>query len=171
MVVIVIENILLFSILVFFINQSQKYRKKSRHYKIENKVTNNRFNECNRSFNTMFDNTSDGVALLNLQMDFFKLNQNLCDMFGYTMERILKWNMKTLFGDAFSTEHQLEINKLLANKITMYNRKQKFIKKNGDTIWILVTMSLIRNHANQPHYFIMHVQNVTIHETMTAMNA
>lgn len=120
-----------------------------------------RYVECNQTFNAMFDNVSDGIALLNLQLDFFKTNHHFCDIIGYTDEKILNWNLDELINLEPLSPHTIGINQVLAGKAENYQFKKKIIKKSGENIWLSASITLIRDSSKKPHYFIMYARNLT----------
>lgn len=129
--------------------------------KNDNHKIKNRFVECNQTINSMFDNISDGIALLNLQLDFFKTNQRFCDILGYTHEKILTWNLDELINHDPMSAHTIAINQLLSGKSDYYEFKKKITKKSGEAIWLSIRMVLIQDSHQQPHYIILYAHNLT----------
>lgn len=157
-----ISSFIAFTFIYFYLSQRQIMQQKELHDLISDKNKfESRYIECNQTFNAMFDNVSDGIALLNLQLDFFKTNTHFCDIFGYTAEKILNWNLDELINLEPMSPHTLGINQLLAGKAENYLFKKKITKKSGENIWLSASIILIHDSQKKPHYFIMYARNLT----------
>ncbi len=157
-----VSSFIAFAISFIYFTQRQIMQQKMLHDLISDKNKfESRYLECNQTFNAMFDNVSDGIALLNLQLDFFKTNRHFCDIFGYTDEKILNWNLDELINLEPLSPHTLGINQLLAGKAENYQFKKKITKKSGENIWLSASIILIRDSLKKPHYFIMYARNLT----------
>lgn len=154
-------SFVLFCIAVYIIQQSMIHHDRINELIVDKEVIKNRFNECNQTVNSMLDHVTDGIALLNLQLDFFKTNKKFCEILGYTPEKILTWNLDEIVSLSFLSKHQLGINQLMNGKIESYSFKKKFIKKSTEIIWLSIVLSLIRDSNRKPHYFVMYLHNLT----------
>jgi len=155
---IILENMLVLAIIIYLMIKLNKLRASNQQLQNDKQAALDRVVECNKSFNEVFNINSDGIALLNLELNFFKANQTLCMLLGYSMEKILTWNLKTIFVGNFEGEHQVGVNKLLLKQINAYTYQQKFIKKNGDAIGVIITLYVVSDKQNEPNYFIMHLK-------------
>ncbi len=52
------------------------------------------------------------------------------------------------------------VTQLLENKISNYHMEKRYIKKNKELVWVLLSVSLIRDQQFKPLYFIAQVQNI-----------
>lgn len=124
-------------------------------------VMNNRILEESESrFRSAFDSAAIGMAIVSLEGMWLKVNQSLCQIVGYTEEELLKIDFQTI---TYPDDLELDLSyvrQLLAGKINSYHMEKRYIQQNGNVIWILLSVSLIRNNENKPLYFIAQIQNI-----------
>src|SRR5579871_5876491 len=63
----------LFCIAYYLIHHKMVNHDKMKELLLDKEVIKNRFNECTQTVNSMLLYVTDGIALLNLQLDFFKV--------------------------------------------------------------------------------------------------
>ena len=113
-------------------------------------------------FETIFNNTTSGIALLNLDGHFIRVNQSLCELLGYNDHDMLAMNYYHLLHPNHLNSLQINIQELINNQLNVYQAEQECFRKNGDMLWVMSTLSLARDHAEKPAYFILQVQNISI---------
>lgn len=123
-------------------------------------VSNTILEESESRFRSAFDSAAIGMAIVSLEGKWLKVNQSLCQIVGYTEEELLKIDFQTI---TYPEDLELDLNyarQLLTGEMSSYHMEKRYIKKNGNVIWILLSGSLIRNHENKPLYFIAQIQNI-----------
>lgn len=118
--------------------------------------------EEKKRFETIFELTHTGIALLNLDGRLLRVNQCLCELLGYTEAELLTLNFYFLVRQTDLNDMQIYIQQLIDQKIKVYQAEQQCMKKNGDPLWIMTTLSLIHDNISKPIYFILQVQNITL---------
>lgn len=128
---------------------------------IDNLVVNNAMLiESEKRFHSAFDFAAIGMALVSLDGHWLKVNESLCQITGYSQEELLQIDFqKITYPDDLETDLQ-HVKQLLAGEITTYQMEKRYIKKNGDIVWILLSASLLRDANNNPLYFISQIQNI-----------
>ena len=113
-------------------------------------------------FRKIFESSGIGIATLAPDGHFSKVNSSFCEILGYTEADLIGMNFRNIThpGDI---EKSLEITKeLLKNElIEGKSIEKRYLHKNGDIVWALTTISLIRDIDNKPQFFIAQVQNIT----------
>ena len=113
--------------------------------------TESKLHEYEKCFETIFDNTNIGMALLNLEGKLLKANQSLCEFLGYTETDILALNFHHLIHPNDASNLKINTQELINNKIKKYQSEQQCYRKNGEAICILSSLSLIaiikKNHS------------------------
>lgn len=112
-------------------------------------------------FETIFNTTGIGIALLNMDGRFFRVNSLLAEMFGYSEAELLSMNYYYLVHANNLSEIQIHIQQLINQQIKTYYAEQQCSRKNGEVLWVTSTMSLICNEQGKPIYFIIQLQNIT----------
>ena len=113
-------------------------------------------------FRKIFESSGIGIATLAPDGHFSKVNSSFCEILGYTEADLIGMNFRNIThpGDI---EKSLEITKeLLKNElIEGKSIEKRYLHKNGEIVWALTTISLIRDIDNKPQFFIAQVQNIT----------
>lgn len=137
-------------------------RKKAMFLAEEKSATENKLHEQQHLFETIFDDTHNGIALLNLDGRFLRANKSLCEMLGYSEADTLAMNFYYIIHPNDLNNLQVYIQQLLNDQIKVHQSEQQCFKKNGDLLWIMSTLSLIRDNEGKPIYFIIQVQDITL---------
>ncbi|PJD96208.1 MAG: hypothetical protein CK426_00705 [Legionella sp.] len=113
---------------------------------------------------TLFRSTMEyaaiGMALVSLDGQFTKVNKALCEIVGFSEEELLKVTFQHITHvDDLQTDLS-NVDKLLSGEINSYQMEKRYIKKDKSIIWILLSASLVRNHQNNPLFFIAQIQDI-----------
>jgi PAS domain S-box-containing protein len=113
-------------------------------------------------FRKVFEGSGIGMAILSPDGQFIKVNSSFCEILGYRDEEIAGTNFRNLThpGDI---EKSLELIKEKFKDESLESRsiEKKYLHKNGEVIWTLTTISLIREPDGKPLFFIAQVQDIT----------
>jgi len=125
-----------------------------------------RLRESEARFRAAFFQAAVGIAQTSVDGKWQLFNDRFCQIFGYShnelreMVLIEKTLLKILHPDdreAFRAERR----KLLAGEISSWSSEGRYIRKDGVTGWARVFVSLVRNQANEPHYLVTVVEDIT----------
>lgn len=116
--------------------------------------------ESEMRFRSVFDNAAVGISLAAPDGTHIAVNQSLCQMLGYT-----EAELQALTFQEITHPDDLEIDlyhsqKLLSNEIDSFHIEKRFRHKNGQFIWGLMSVSLVRDPQYQPMYDIALIQNI-----------
>ena len=107
------------------------------------------------------DNSLIGRAILSINGDWHRVNEALCDLLGYKESELLKLTFQDI-------THPEDIDNLadLKNKLIREENKaiqieKRYVKKNGNIIYTLLNVSLVRDEYNKPLYFLSQIQDIT----------
>lgn len=109
----------------------------------------------------IFNNTYDGIVILNFDGHWLKVNDSICEMLGYTRNELFNMDIQKIIYREDKNVHELQQEKLVNGKIDQYRVEQRYFHKDGTIIWVLVSVSLIKNHFGQPHHLIWQFNNIT----------
>jgi PAS domain S-box-containing protein len=101
-----------------------------------------------------------GIALTCLDGKFEKVNPALCHLLGYTEEELLQRTFHDVTHPDDRAATVVQVDKAIAADDAGYTVEKRYVKKNGEVVWILLTATLHRDGA-RPLYFISQVQDIT----------
>jgi two-component system sporulation sensor kinase A len=117
--------------------------------------------EADALFLHAFTYAAIGMAVVSLQGAFLKVNGSLCRLTGYTETDLLT---KTYADITHSDDVELDMQRakeLVEGKIETYQMEKRYIHKDGYHIWVLLSVTLVRDNTGEPLFFMAQMQNIT----------
>ncbi|MBB6001857.1 PAS domain S-box protein [Arcicella rosea] len=113
------------------------------------------------AFRGNFENAAIGMALLDIDGKWLKINQRIAQLLGYSEEEILELTFQDItHPDDLATDLAL-VNELIIGKRLHYQMEKRYIHKNGSIIYAILAVSLVRSISNTPLYFISQIIDIT----------
>jgi len=102
-----------------------------------------------------------GIALVSPDGHWLTANQALCEMIGYTETELLALTFQDItHADDLHTDME-HVADLLAGRARAYRMEKRYFHKQGHVVDIQLDVSLLRDAAGEPLYFISHIQDIT----------
>ena len=112
-------------------------------------------------FKLLFDYSVMGIAQLNIDGQILKVNQTLCDLLGYQDHSLLEKNFYHILNPTDSNDLKAHAKQLVDERIAVYQNEQQCHRKNGDLVWVMTTLSYVKNGSSNSSYFIVQLQDIT----------
>ncbi|MGB4072704.1 PAS domain S-box protein [Pseudomonas sp.] len=110
-------------------------------------------------FSSAFSTAPQGMALVSLQGDWLEVNDVLCRMLDYSREELLSIDFQHItHPDDLDADLQ-NIDDLLAGRIDSYQMEKRYLDRQHRIIWVLLSVSLVRDSDNQPVHFVAQIQD------------
>lgn len=127
----------------------------------EHKRTEVALRESETLFRLSFDLAPSGAAIASLDHRFLRVNEVLCKMTGYSAEELTQLTYLDI-----TYPDDIDLNKRLANQIAtgainQYNFEKRYIRKDGNIIWVLISSRVVKDEAGTPLYALGTVQDIT----------
>jgi PAS domain S-box-containing protein len=119
--------------------------------------------ESEERFRGMFEQGPIGVALLGPDHRMNKVNPALCRMLGYSEAELA--NMTPL-DMTYPDDREMctkELQALDNEEITVCKIEKRYVKKNGEIMWVSLTASVIRDNEGRPLHGLGLVEDITEH--------
>jgi PAS domain S-box-containing protein len=108
-----------------------------------------------------FENIQAGVALLGADGRIARANQFLCSMLGYSATEIEEMTFLQLTDAADLQITETLFRDLLKQKIGTYSHSNRCLKKDGSSIWVLVSVALLQEFTDDLCFVIV-VQDIDL---------
>jgi PAS domain S-box-containing protein len=118
--------------------------------------------ESEERFRSAFDSAGIGMALVDLDGRWLRVNRAICEIVGYSEADLVTKTLQDLTHPEDLNLDTEEIGSLLANRQRYYQIEKRYIDIHGHTVWVRVTMSLVRDGAQVPLYFIAQIEDITV---------
>ncbi len=114
-----------------------------------------------RTFRGNFENAAIGMAIIDLDGKWSKVNDTLCKIVGYTSEELMKLTFQDItHPDDLGADLDL-VQELLDGKRSFYHMEKRYFHKNGQIVHIILSASIIRDENESPLYFISQITDIT----------
>ena len=117
--------------------------------------------ESEERFRGAFQTAAIGMALVGLDGHWLKVNHSLCDMLGYSEQELLATTFQNITHPDDLEADLLQVRKLIEKDINCYHMEKRYFHKNGHIVWILLSVSLVRNAQGSPVHFVSQIKNIT----------
>ncbi len=122
--------------------------------------------ESNKQLQATFDRAGIGLTCMALDGQFLRVNQKFCDIVGYTQDELLQRACQEItYPDDLESDFSC-IRRLLTGGASSYTREKRYIRKDGDLVWIEVTFSLVLDEAEEPLWFLSVVHEISDRKRM-----
>ena len=115
-------------------------------------------------FRLAFENADIGVCLVDLEGNLTRVNNKMCEIFGYTKEELERMTVNDI---AYPEDVNLSpafIQKTLRGEIERGMFEKRYFHKNGHVVTCQLSSALVRNASGAPLYFISHLYDITEHK-------
>jgi PAS domain S-box-containing protein len=117
--------------------------------------------ENEERFRATFEQAAVGIAHVALNGQWVRVNQKLCDIVGYSREELLQETFKEITHcDDLGADKEY-IRQLLSGEIQTYGMEKRYVRKDGTLVWTNLTVSGVRNAADEPMYLIAVVEDIS----------
>jgi PAS domain S-box-containing protein len=112
-------------------------------------------------FRLLFEEAPNGVALVALDGRFVRVNKALCDILGYTSDELERRTYQEI-----TPPEDLEAGRRLGERVhrgeaAKYQLEKRYIRKDGSTVMISVSGSIVRDAEGRPLHYIAQIEDIT----------
>ena len=111
-------------------------------------------------FKIAFNHSSIGMALVSPDGKWLDANPSLARILGFEKEELLRGDFQNItHPDDLARDLEL-VSECMEGKRDSYEIEKRYFHKDGNVIWTLLTVSLIRENG-RPSFFISQIQDIT----------
>lgn len=112
-------------------------------------------------FENAFHYAPIGMALVGLDGQFLKVNEAFCGIVGYDAPSLLSLDFQAITHAEDLDKDLALLNQLVARQITDYQMDKRYLRADGQQVWVRLSVSLAAGEDGGPKYFISQVQDLT----------
>lgn len=116
--------------------------------------------ESENRFRNAMEYSAIGMALVSPEGKWMQVNQALCKLLGYRQETLLTLTFQQItHPEDLSADLKL-LDDLYHGHIPSYSMEKRYIRSDGEVVWALLVVSVVRDHEQQPLYYISQVEDI-----------
>src|SRR5438093_9019973 len=117
--------------------------------------------ETEEHFRNAFDYAAIGMALVSPQGAWLRVNRSLCELVGHSEEELLASNFQAI-THADDLGHDLaNLYRLMQGETPTCQVEKRYVHRQGQIVWALNSVSLVRDADDDPAHFIFQIQDIT----------
>ncbi|MEO8211719.1 MAG: ATP-binding protein [Myxococcales bacterium] len=117
--------------------------------------------ESDALYEASFNAAAVGIALTAADGRWLRMNPRFCQITGYSREEALELRFQDITHPDDVASEVAAFKQLIAREIDTYHREKRYLHKEGHTVWVDLTVSLLRDPAGRPKHFIKVVEDIT----------
>jgi diguanylate cyclase (GGDEF)-like protein/PAS domain S-box-containing protein len=119
-------------------------------------------------FRSAFEAAGHGMALVDLDGRFLKVNAAFCQITGYSEDEMLARS----FAD-FTVREDLAVSaeaalRMRNGEIPSFEIEKRYVRKDGGIVWVQLNVSMVHDAAGAPVYQVAQAQDITDRKAMEA---
>ena len=127
----------------------------------DRKLAEAKLRESEARFHGAFDHAAIGMAIVSPQGHWLQVNPALCQMLGYSQSELLATTSHDITHPDDLEKDLCYVRQMLAGEISYYHLEKRYLHKRGNIIWIMLSVSLVRDSRGNPVNFVAQIQDIT----------
>jgi PAS domain S-box-containing protein len=117
--------------------------------------------ESEERFRATFNQAAVGIGHVTPDGRWLRINQKYCDIVGYTEEEIKNLTIKDITHPDDLETSLRHYQLLLEGKLENYSLEKRYIHKNGSTVWVNLTASMVFDAGGNPIFAVAVVEDIS----------
>jgi PAS domain S-box-containing protein len=101
------------------------------------------------------------MALVAPDGRWLRVNRSLCEIVGYTAEELLATDFQSITHAEDLDSDVSQLRQMLDGSLSNYDMEKRYLHKDGHIVWVLLSVSLVRDATGRSMYFVSQIQDIT----------
>jgi PAS domain S-box-containing protein len=101
------------------------------------------------------------MALASPEGRWMQINPSMCEITGYSEGELLATNFQSIIHPEDLDAALEGFRRLLSGEIRYYYSENRYVHKDRRTVWVLLSISVVRDAGDRPLYLVVQVQDIT----------
>ena len=124
--------------------------------------------EVRARFESAFTSAPIGMALVDMDGRWLEVNDALCRITGHTRDELKATTLQAITHPDDVDLDTDSMQELLDNKVPSFQIEKRYSHAWGHYLWVLLTVSLVRDHRGKPLYVVSQVQDISERKQLAA---
>ncbi|KYG71950.1 PAS domain-containing sensor histidine kinase [Roseivirga echinicomitans] len=112
-------------------------------------------------FRQTFEFAANGMALVGLKGEWLQVNKSLSLIIGYTKSEFARLTFADITHPEDLEKDYNLLNQLTRGEIDSYQMEKRYFHKKGHIIWVLLSVSMVKNNLGLPSHYVAQINNIT----------
>lgn len=114
--------------------------------------------ELNRA---TFEQAAVGIAHVATDGRWLRVNDKLCAIVGYPRDELLQLTFQEITHPDDLEQDRNLVRRFVSGELKTGSLEKRYLRKDQSTIWVIITVSLVRTASGDPLHFIAVVEDIT----------
>lgn len=111
-------------------------------------------------FRTTFERAAVGIAHVDPDGRFLRVNAKMCEILDYPREELLGKTSHEVTHPADVEADAERRERLLSGEVEAYSADERYVRRDGSEVWVSLSVSLVREPSGEPSYLIAVAEDV-----------
>lgn len=125
-----------------------------------------RLRESEELFRKVFEESPQGIAISGPDLRYRHVNPSFCDMLGYSENELIGRNYVDITHPDDLENDAEHMHDLLAGSLAFTSRDKRYLRKNGEPIWVNRAGTLVYAADGSPQFYLTMVRNIDARKRM-----
>jgi len=112
-------------------------------------------------FRQTFELAASGIAHVSLDGRFMRVNRRLCTILGYGPDELIGRSVKDISHRDDRDVTDAERGRLRRGDVESTSFEKRYMKRDGTTVWVNLTVALVRNAKGEPQHEISIMEDIS----------
>ena len=123
---------------------------------------------ADEQFRTAFDDALVGIALVALDGSWLRVNESLCQIVGRDRDELYRMTFQDITHPEDLDADLAQLEETLAGERAGYQMEKRYLRPDGEVVWALLSVSLVRDAEGAPLHFISQVLDISERKRLEA---
>ncbi len=115
-----------------------------------------------------FEQAAVGISTTTPDGKWLRVNPGLCNITGYSQEELLTKNVYEITHPDDIVIEKVLVDQLLSGKVPTYSLDKRYITRDGNTIWVHITVSMVAGSNGAAAYLVKVIEDITLRKNAEA---
>ncbi len=117
--------------------------------------------DSEQRFKSLFDHAAVGIAHVDMDGRFIRVNPEFCKTLGYTQQEMLELTFFDVTHPDDIATSRVRMNKLISGPPQTVTAEKRYVAKNGSVIWGNLTTAIVDPEGDNSRYLVSVIQDIT----------
>jgi PAS domain S-box-containing protein len=118
--------------------------------------------ESGERFRAIYQHAPVGIEQVALDGRLLMVNATQCEILGYSESELLAKTFEDITHPEDRAAEDVLLQHLLRGEQESYNLEKRYLRKNGQPVWVNITSTAVRSSSGVPQYRITVVEDITL---------